>query len=56
MKRQMTDRSRNGVLVRTARQLVACYDWLSGLPMTERERAQPVIASLEKARQDFYPF
>jgi hypothetical protein len=52
----MTDRSRYGTLVKAARRLVACYDWLSVPPMTERQRRQPVIASLEKARRDFYPF
>lgn len=52
----MAEKSSNGILVRMARRLVACHDWLSSPPMTERERMQPVIATLEKARRDFYPF
>jgi hypothetical protein len=53
---RMTDRGKNRILVRTARQPVTFYDWLSGPPLTERERTQPVIVSLERARRDFNPF
>jgi hypothetical protein len=32
MRPQMVEKSRDGILVRVARQLVAFYDWLSGPP------------------------
>jgi hypothetical protein len=56
MTTQTVKKSSNGILVRMARQLVACHDWLSSPPRTERERIQPIIATLEKARREFYPF
>ena len=35
---------RDGLLVSTARQIVAFYDWLSGPPLSDRDRIKSAIA------------
>ena len=42
---------RDGLLVSVARQLVAFYDWLSGPPMSDRDRIRSAIA---EGRYDRY--
>jgi hypothetical protein len=54
MRPQMFEKSRDGILVRVARQLVAFYDWLSGPPMTAQQRLHPQVVPLERERRDFY--